>query len=169
MAGPHFDEINTVTAARVAKVKTDAVTERLHSEIRYWDRRSIRDQSPGDRRPQAPPQLQPGAQARAEDLAARLARNADWNSNWNLTLHNNSTHGGRSRGGRAPGTAQRDSQTNQHNPGDASVRAETDRRAVAAVLKAERALGRVPEDHSTTPTPATTCSQRTLPPTSATS
>ena len=32
-----------------------------------------------------------------------------------------------------------------HDPADEAVRAETDRRAVAAVMKAERALGRVPE------------------------
>ena len=141
LAGPHFDEINTVTAARVAKV-TDAVTERLHSEIRYWDRRTseIKAQETAGRKPRLNSSR---AQARAEDLAARLARRRQ-ELKLESDLHN------------TPPTVVaaavvvpqgllNEIADKPADPADASVRAETDRRAVAAVIKAERALGRVPE------------------------
>ena len=70
LAGPHFDEIDAVTDARVAKVKT-AVAERLHSEIRYWDKRAseIKAQETAGRKPRL---NSTRAQARAEELATRL-------------------------------------------------------------------------------------------------
>ena len=141
LAGPHFDQINAITAARVAKVKS-AVAERLHSEIRYWDKRTseIQDQEKAGRKPRL---NSARAQARAEELAARLARRRlelDLESD----LHNN------------PPTVVAAAVVvpqglldelagKPHDPADAAVRAETDRRAVAAVMEAERALGRVPE------------------------
>ena len=141
LAGPHFDEIDAVTAARVAKV-TDAVTERLQSEIRYWDRRTaeIKGQETAGRKPRLNSSR---ARARAEDLAARLARRHQELS-LESDLHNSPPtvvaaavvvpQGLLDKMAGKPG-----------DPADASVRAETDRRAVAAVMKAERALGRVPE------------------------
>ena len=148
LAGPHFDEIAEITKARIAKV-TDAVAERLHSEIRYWDKRAseIKAQETAGRRPRL---NSARAQARAEELATRLARRRlelDLESD----LHNN------------PPTVVAAAVVvpqglldelagKPHDPADAAVRAETDRRAVAAVMQAERALGRVPEQqHHTNP------------------
>ena len=142
LAGKHFDEIAAITDARVAKVKA-AVAERLHSEIRYWDKRAseIRAQETAGRKPRLNSTL---AQSRAEDLAARLDRRRaelDLESD----LHNN------------PPTVIAAAVIvpqglldqlagKPYNPADAAVRAETDRRAVAAVMKAELALGRMPEE-----------------------
>ena len=142
LAGPHFDEIAGVTHDRVARV-SDAVRERLESEIRYWDRRTeeIKAQEIAGRKPR----LNSGrARARAEDLAARLARRR-LELNLEADLHN------------SPPTVVAaavvvpqgllDELAGQ--PGDPAAeadRAETDRRAVAAVMKAELALGRVPEE-----------------------
>ena len=142
LAGPHFDEIDAITVARVAKVKT-AVAERLHSEIRYWDKRAseIQAQEKAGRKPRLNSSL---AQARAEQLATRLAQRR-LELDLEADLHNN------------PPTVVAAAVVvpqglldqlagKPHDPADAAVRAETDRRAVAAVMKAERALGRVPEE-----------------------
>ena len=141
LAGPHFDEIDAVTDARVAKVKT-AVAERLHSEIRYWDKRAseIKAQETAGRKPRL---NSTRARARAEELATRLEQRR-MELDLEADLHNN------------PPTVVAAAVVvpqglldelagKPHNPADAAVRAETDRRAVAAVMKAERALGRVPE------------------------
>ena len=142
LAGPHFDEIAGVTHDRVARV-SDAVRERLESEIRYWDRRTeeIKAQEIAGRKPR----LNSGrARARAEDLAARLARRR-LELNLEADLHN------------SPPTVVAaavvvpqgllDELAGQPtDPAAQADRAETDRRAVAAVMKAERALGRVPEE-----------------------
>ena len=87
LAGPHFDEIDAVTDARVAKVKT-AVAERLHSEIRYWDKRAseIKAQETAGRKPRL---NSTRAQARAEELATRLERNDDLELDQEADLHNN--------------------------------------------------------------------------------
>ena len=141
LAGPHFDEIDAVTDARVAKVKT-AVAERLHSEIRYWDKRAseIKAQETAGRKPRL---NSTRAQARAEELATRLEQRR-LELDQEADLHNN------------PPTVVAAAVVvpqglldelagKPHDPADAAVRAETDRRAVAAVMKAERALGRIPE------------------------
>ena len=142
LAGPHFDEIAGVTHDRVARV-SNAVRERLESEIRYWDRRTeeIKAQEIAGRKPR----LNSGrARARAEDLAARLARRR-LELSLEANLHN------------SPPTVVAaavvvpqgllDELSGQPaNPADEADRAETDRRAVAAVMKVERALGRVPEE-----------------------
>ena len=142
LAGPHFDEVAAVTHARVAKV-WDAVRERLESEIRYWDRRTeeIKAQEIAGRKPR----LNSGrARARADELETRLARRRA-----ELTqeddLHN------------SPPTIVAaavvvpqgllDELTGQPAVSvDPATKAETDRRAVAAVMRAERKLGRVPEE-----------------------
>ena len=142
LAGPHFDEIAGVTHDRVARV-SDAVRERLESEIRYWDRRTeeIKAQEIAGRKPR----LNSGrARARAEDLAARLARRR-LELSLEADLHN------------SPPTVVAaavvvpqgllDQLAGQPaNSADEADRAETDRRAVAAVMIAEQALGRVPEE-----------------------
>ena len=142
LAGPHFDEVAAVTHARVAKV-WDAVRERLESEIRYWDRRTeeIKAQEIAGRKPR----LNSGrARARADELETRLARRRA-----ELTqeddLHNSPPtivaaavvvpQGLIDQLAGRPGTSV-----------DPAKKAETDRRAVAAVMKAELRLGRVPEE-----------------------
>ena len=141
LAGQHFDEITAITDARVTKVKA-AVTERLHAEIRYWDMRAseIRAQETAGRKPRLNSTL---AQSRAEDLDARLDRRQaelDLESD----LHNNPPTV-IAAAVVVPQGLLDELAGKPHNPADAAVRAETDRRAVAAVMKAERALGRVPE------------------------
>ena len=142
LAGPHFDEIHGVTHDRVARV-SNAVRERLESEIRYWDRRTeeIKAQEIAGRKPR----LNSGrARARAEDLAARLARRR-LELSLEADLHN------------SPPTVVAaavvvpqgllDELAGQPaDPADEADRAETDRRAVVAVMRVERALGRVPEE-----------------------
>ena len=142
LAGPHFDGIAAVTHDRVARV-SDAVRERLESEIRYWDRRT--EEIKAKELAGGKPRLNSGrARARAEDLAARLARRR-LELSLEADLHN------------SPPTVVAaavvvpqgllDQLAGQPpDPTDEADRAETDRRAVAAVMKAELALGRVPEE-----------------------
>ena len=142
LAGPHFDEIAAVTHNRVARV-SDAVRERLESEIRYWDRRT--EEIKAKELAGGKPRLNSGrARARAEDLAARLARRR-LELSLEADLHN------------SPPTVVAaavvvprgllDELAGQPpDPTYEADRAETDRRAVAAVMKAERKLGRVPEE-----------------------
>ena len=118
------------------------MAERLHSEIRYWDKRAseIKAQETAGRKPRL---NSTRAQARAEELATRLEQRR-LELDQEADLHNN------------PPTVVAAAVVvpqglldelagKPHDPADAAVRAETDRRAVAAVMKAERALGRVPE------------------------
>ena len=144
LAGPHFDEVAAITHARVAKV-WNAVRERLESEIRYWDRRTeeIKAQEIAGKKPR----LNSGrARARADELQARLARRR-----LALTqeddLHN------------SPPTIVAAAVVVPQGlldelagrtvvSVDAAKKAETDRRAVAAVMKAEQKLGRVPEEQA---------------------
>ena len=142
LAGPHFDEIAGVTHDRVARV-SNAVRDRLESEIRYWDRRTeeIKAQEIAGRKPR----LNSGrARARAEDLAARLARRR-LELSLEANLHNSPPTVVAAAvvvpQGLLDGLAGQPA-----NPADEADRAETDRRAVAAVMKVERALGRVPEE-----------------------
>ncbi len=72
MAGKHFKEIETVTAARVDKVWA-AVQERLRGEIQHWDlmAEEMKELELTGRKPQ----ITPGrARARAEELQARLTQ-----------------------------------------------------------------------------------------------
>ena len=144
LAGPHFDEVAAVTHARVVKV-WDAVRERLESEIRYWDRRTeeIKAQEIAGKKPR----LNSGrARARADELETRLARRRA-----ELTqeddLHNSPPtivaaavvvpQGLLDQLAGRPDTSV-----------DPAKKAETDRRAVAAVMRAELKLGRLPEEQS---------------------
>ena len=144
LAGPHFDEVAAITHARVAKV-WNAVRERLESEIRYWDRRTeeIKAQEIAGKKPR----IKSGrARARADELQARLTRRR-----LELTreddLHN------------SPPTIVAAAVVVPQGlldelagrtvvSVDPAKKAETDRRAVAAVMKAEQKLGRVPEEQA---------------------
>ena len=144
LAGIHFDEVAAITHTRVAKV-WNAVRERLESEIRYWDRRTeeIKAQEIAGKKPR----LNSGrARARADELQARLARRR-----LELTqeddLHN------------SPPTIVAAAVVVPQGlldelagrtivSVDPAKKAETDRRAVAAVMEAEQKLGRVPEEQA---------------------
>jgi SNF2 family DNA or RNA helicase len=141
LAAKHFDEISVVTEARVTKVRT-AVRERLAAEIRFWDERAeeLKAQELAGKKPK----ISSGrARARADELEARMARRRlelDLEAN----LHNSpptivgaaliipqglidKLHG------------------TPPDPGDVADKMETDRRAVEAVVAAEKTLGRIPE------------------------
>ena len=142
LAGPHFDEVAEITHARVAKV-WDAVRLRLESEIRYWDQRTeeIKAQEIKGKKPR----LNSGrARARADELQTRLARRRLELSQED-DLHN------------SPPTILAAAVVVPQGlldklagrtvvSTDPTIKAETDRRAVAAVMKNELALGRVPEE-----------------------
>ena len=131
-----------MTHARVAKV-WDAVRLRLESEIRYWDQRTeeIKAQEIKGKKPR----LNSGrARARADELQTRLARRRLELAQED-DLHN------------SPPTIVAAAVVvpqgllnklvgQPMSSVDAAVKAETDRRAVAAVMKAERKLGRIPEE-----------------------
>ena len=141
LAGPHFDEVAAVTHARVEKV-WDAVRQRLESEIRYWDQRTeeIKAQEIKGKKPR----LNSGrARARADELQTRLTRRRLELAQED-DLHN------------SPPTIVAAAVVvpqglldmlvgRPSSSVDPAIKAETDRRAVAAVMNAERNLGRVPE------------------------
>ena len=142
LAGPHFDEVAAVTHARVAKV-WDAVRERLESEIRYWDSRTeeIKAQEIAGRKPR----LNSGrARARADELETRLARRRA-----ELTREDDLHNSPPTIVAAAVVVPQGLLDELAGRPAssvDPATKAETDRRAVAAVMKVEQALGRVPEE-----------------------
>ena len=146
MATPHFEEIRTVVTSRVARV-SEAVRERLEAEIRFWDLRAteIKAQELAGGKPR----LNSGrARARAEELEARLAQRRT-----ELALEENLHNGPPTVVGAALVVPQGLLDQLQGSPPvtDATAdKMETDRRAVAAVMKAERELGRRPEqqEHS---------------------
>ncbi len=148
LAGPHFDEVAAITHARVAKV-WDAVRERLESEIRYWDRRT--EQIKAQEIKGKKPRLNSGkARARADELQTRLTRRR-----LELAQEDNLHNSPPTIVAAAVVVPQGllDTLTGQPDTSvDPAIKAETDRRAVAAVMKAERRLGRVPEEqHHTNP------------------
>lgn len=141
LASPHFADIAEITKARIAKVRT-AVEERLRGEFQYWDARAaeLKQQELRGKKPR----LNSGrARQRADDLEARKERRlreldaeADLvNQPPNVVAAALILPGGLI----AELTGASDAMT----PGDTT---ESDRRAVAAVMKAERALGRIPEE-----------------------
>ena len=141
MATPHFEEVRAVVTNRVARV-AEAVRERLEAEIRYWDLRA--EEIKAQELAGGKPRLNSGrARARAEELEARLAqRRAD------LALEENLHNAPPTVVGAALVVPQGLLDQLQGSPPDPDATAdkmETDRRAVAAVMKAERALGRRPE------------------------
>ena len=141
LAGPHLEEIAAVTRARVDKVR-EAVRERLESEIRYWDARTEEMKTielAGGR-----PRISSGrARARADELETRLARRR-LELDMEADLHSSPPNIV------AAALIIPEGLLNQlagtpPDPKDTADKMETDRRAVAAVLAAEQALGRLPE------------------------
>ena len=146
LAGPHFDEVRRITDDRVARVRA-AVNERLTSEINYWDARAA-DAKTKELQGKKPKGGFTSGHARniADDLQARLERrNRQLDQEVDLSNQPPTVLGGaivipqglldRLAGDRTgpPHTYAKDVE-------------EVDRRAVAAVLAAERALNREPEE-----------------------
>jgi len=146
LASPHFAEVADVTKARIERTRR-AVEERLNSEIRYWDARAaeLKQQELHGKKPR----LNSGrARQRADDLEARKTRRLrELDIEADLVNH-------------APtvvaaalvvpqGLIDRLAGLDVIEI-DPEVAAETDRLAVAAVIEAERAIGRVPveQDHN---------------------
>jgi hypothetical protein len=144
LASPHFAEIADVTKARIERTRR-AVEERLNSEIRHWDLRAheLKEQELHGKKPR----LNSGrARQRADDLEARKTRRLrELEVESDLVNH-------------APtvvaaalviplGLVDRLA-SGMPSEMDQEVARETDRRAVAAVMAAERALGRVPVEQA---------------------
>jgi hypothetical protein len=140
----HLATVRVHTMARVQKVRA-AVKERLTREITYWDHRAVelREQAEAGKQPRMNPDR---AQARADNLADRLKRRlTELNQEEALTPLPPVVVGGalvvprglleRLRGERTVAPDEHARQT-----------AEVERRAVDAVLAAERALGREPQE-----------------------
>ena len=141
LAGPHLTEVAAVTKARVEKVR-EAVRERLESEIRYWDERT--EQSKAQELSGGSPRISSGrARARADDLETRLARRR-LELDMAADLHSSPPNIVGAALIVPQGLIDRLAGT-PPDPAETADRMETDRRAVAAVLAAERGLGRVPE------------------------
>jgi superfamily II DNA or RNA helicase len=140
LASPHFAEIADVTKARIARTKR-AVEERLNSEIRYWDARAaeLKQQELHGKKPR----LNSGrARQRADDLEARKARRLrELDIEADLVNHAPNVVAAAIV---IPQGALDRLRGIQSTAIDPVVAAETDRRAVAAVMAAERALGREP-------------------------
>ena len=142
MAGPHFSGVQAGVASRVARV-AEAVKDRLQAEIRFWDQRTeeIKAQEVAGGKPR----LNSGrARARADELEARLAqRRAE------LALETNLHNSPPTVAGAAlivPQGLLDELEGKARAPDPAADKTETDRRAVAAVMAAERALGHRPEE-----------------------
>ena len=141
LAGPHFDEITAVTGERVAKTRA-AVRERLEAEIRFWDQRAeeLKAQELAGKKPR----VNSGrARSRADELEARMARRR-LELDQEADLHNNPP----TIVGAAlivPQGLVDQLDGTPPAPDAVADKMETDRRAVAAVVSAERALGRNPE------------------------
>ena len=142
MAGPHFEEMNVVTGERVAKTR-EAVRERLEAEIRFWDQRAeeLKAQELAGKKPR----VNSGrARSRADELEARMARRR-LELDQEADLHNNPP----TIVGAAlivPQGLVDQLDGTPPAPDAVADKMETDRRAVAAVLAAERTLGRNPEE-----------------------
>lgn len=140
LATPHFAEVADVTKARIERTKR-AVEERLNTEIRYWDARAaeLKQQELHGKKPR----LNSGrARQRADDLEARKARRLrELDIEADLVNHAPNVvaaalvipQGLIDRLGGVTGSSI-----------DPVVAAETDKRAVAAVMAVERSLGRHP-------------------------
>ena len=140
-AGPHLDEIAAITKARVDKVR-EAVRERLESEIRHWDARTEEMKAielAGGR-----PRISSGrARARADELETRLARRR-LELDMEADLHASPPNIVAAALIIPQGLLDELAGT-PPDPAETADKMETDRRAVAAVLAAEQALGRIPE------------------------
>ena len=141
LAGPHLENVAAITKDRVDKVQ-EAVRERLESEIRYWDERTEEMKAvelAGGR-----PRISSGrARARADDLETRLARRR-LELDMEADLHSSPPNIVAAALIIPQGLLDQLAGT-PPDPQETADKMETDRRAVAAVLAAERALGRNPE------------------------
>ncbi|MEX1093409.1 MAG: helicase-related protein [Acidimicrobiia bacterium] len=146
LAGPHIQEVRRITEDRVARVRA-AVTDRLTSEINYWDARAA-DAKAKEHQGKKPKGGFTSGHARniADDLQSRLERrNRQLDQELDLSNQPPTVVGGaivipqglldRLTGERTqpPHTYAKDVE-------------EVDQRAVAAVLAAERALKREPQE-----------------------
>jgi superfamily II DNA or RNA helicase len=142
LASPHYAEIHDVIYARIQRTRK-AVVERLDSEIRYWDARAA-ELKQKELHGKNPRQNSGRARQRADDLEARKVRRLrELDVEADLVNH-------------APavvaaalvipqGLLDRLAGADVVEI-DPEVAKETDRRAVAAVMSAERSLGRQPEE-----------------------
>ena len=141
LAGPHLEEIDTITKTRVDKVR-EAVRERLQAEIRYWDERA--EQIKAQELAGGRPRINSGrARARADELETRLARRR-LELDMEADLHSSPPNIVAAALIIPQGLLDQLAGT-PPDPKETADKMETDRRAVAAVLAAERALGRAPE------------------------
>lgn len=142
----HLGEVRERTTQRVARVRA-AVHERLSREIGHWDRRAaqLRDLAAVGKQPRMNPDR---AEARADELQVRLrARMAELDREAQVhplppvVVSALVT---------VPARLLADAAGDGEPEATATVRetAEVDARAVAAVLAAERAAGRIPEEMS---------------------
>jgi len=145
LAEPHLEEVKAITEARVARVR-EAVEERLTSEIRRWDVRAaeLRRRERVGKKPR--PDAERAARRRAAELSDRFERRMrQLDQELDLADQAPSVVGGalvipqglleRLGGGR-------DRRPSDH----ARDVEEVDRRAVAAVIAAERSIGRIPTE-----------------------
>ena len=162
LARPHHEEVREIVSARVARVRV-AVQQRLDSEIRFWDLRA--EELKAKELQGKKVNLNSGrARARADELEVRKARRLrELDAETDLVNHAPVvvtaaliiSQGMLNRIAGVGGVVV-----------DPEIAKETDKRAVAAVVAAERSIGRVPEeqDHnnpgfdilSTDPTTGTT-------------
>lgn len=137
----HLREVRERTAERVARVRS-AVHERLSREIGHWDRRAaeLRELAAAGRQPRMNPDR---AESRAEELQTRLhARMAELDREAQLHPLPPAVTAGLVVVPAALLATVEDGE----RPAHAREVAEVDARAVAAVLRAERAAGREPEE-----------------------
>ena len=146
LAGPHYDEVRRITEDRVTRIRT-AVTERLTSEINYWDGRAV-DVKTKELQGSKPKGGFTSGHARniADDLQARLERrNHQLDEELDLSNQPPNVVGGavvipqglldRLKGERTQPPHMYAKETE-----------EVDQRAVAAVLAAEKRLRRRPTE-----------------------
>jgi len=144
LAGPHFTRVRAIIQARVARVRR-AVEERLKAEILYWDGRAAELKQKELQGKKG--RLNSGrARQRADDLESRLERRTrELDQELDLSNLPPVVVGGALV---VPqGLLDRLSGT-RTEPMEAIVRdvEEVDRRAVAAVMAAERSIGRIPTE-----------------------
>jgi hypothetical protein len=140
----HLAEVRARTVARVAKVRA-AVRERLTKEIAYWDRRAaeLREQAEAGRQPRMNPDR---AQARADELAGRLkARVADLEQDEKLSALPPVVVGAALIVPLA-WLEYPEGNTSSAAPELARETHGVERRAVDAVIAAEKSLGRIPTE-----------------------
>lgn len=146
LAGPHIQEVRRITDDRVARIRA-AVTERLTSEINYWDARAA-DAKAKELQGKNPKGGFTSGHARniADDLQSRLERrNRQLDQELDLSNQPPTVVGGAiviPQGLLDRLTGERIKPPHTY----AKEVEEVDRRAIAAVLGAERALRREPQE-----------------------